>query len=410
MATKITAGTVIAGGYSIQGVDADNPPVTGSSPAPAPAPATSPVNEGTWSVAVSAMFSNSFQGQAFIMREGGSNSTLSTGGGSMVGSAVASGGNNVFVGNLHYHGGGNNSGRIFVFDKTTGGYIRTLLGPNVNDANYGMEEVSASSDGNLLATRFYEYVYVEGSSVERYGLGHVRIQNADGSNVVTIDNPDYQLGNSYSNMISFGSQMGFTSTKLIVSAFAADNSGQDSGSVFVFDPSNGNLITRLEGSAAGDRFGFSIDTQENHTRFLVGSPNHNNNAGRVQLFEEDGTEVMSIVRPSAGGGGYFGRNVAYGSGRIVVSEALDTSVGRVFIFNEEDGSLIKEVTGPRSDNFATEDIEVAGNYIFVGASGYNSNNGAFWVYDLDGNNGTRIDNIGPSGFAKFGAKLHATVG
>jgi hypothetical protein len=128
------------------------------------------------------------------------------------------------------------------------------------------------------------------------------------------------------------------------------------------------------------------------------------------LFEEDGTEVMSIERPTAGGGGQFGRNVAYGSGRIVVGEALDTSVGRFFIFNEEDGSLIKEVTGPRNDNFGTGDIEVAGNYIFVSSSGVNSNNGAFWVYDLDGNNGTRIDNIGTSGFAHFGQNLHATVG
>jgi len=136
-----------------------------------------------------------------------------------------------------------------------------------------------------------------------------------------------------------------------------------------------DLITRLNGSA-GDQFGSSVDTQENHSRFLVGSSAYNN-AGRVQLFEEDGTEVMSIERPTAGGGGQFGRNVAYGSGRIVVGEALDTSVGRFFIFNEEDGSLIKEVTGPRNDNFGTGDIEVAGNYIFVSSSGVNSNNGAF---------------------------------
>ena len=375
---------------------------------PPPASPYSPVDTGTWTVATSAQFGNSFSGEAFIMREGGNNTTLNTPAeGSMVGSSVALGGNNVFVGNLHH--GQENPGRIFVFDKTTGGLIRTLYGPGIKDTNYGMEEVTASSDGSLLATRYYEYVFVQGSATSRYGLGHVRIQNSDGSNVIDIQNPDYQLGNAHANQIGFGNQMGFTSTKLIVGASTADNNGQDSGSVFIYDPTDGNLITRLEGSS-NDKFGWGIDTQPNHSRFLVGSSGYNNNAGRVQLFEEDGTEVMSIERPTAGGGGQFGRSVAYGSGRIVVTESLDTSVGRFFIFNEEDGTLIKEVTGPRQDNFATDEVQVAGNYIFVSASGLNSNNGAFWVYDLDGNNGTRVDNIGSSGFAMFGRRLAASVG
>ena len=324
----------------------------------------------------------------------------------MVGSAVASGPNEVFVGNLHH--GAQNTGRIFVFDKTTGSLIRTLFGPSNYETNFGSEELCVSSDGSRLAARYFEYVYVQGSATERYGLGHIRILDADGSNVIDIQNPDYQLGNAYANMTGFGNAMGFTSTKLIIGANGADTNGQNSGSVFILDPTNGNVITRMDGSA-GERFGFAIDTQENHSRFLVGSSGYNG-VGRVQLFEEDGTEVMSIERPTAGGAGEFGRNVAYGSGRIVVTELLDTSVGRVFIFNEEDGSLINEITGPRSDNWGTGDIEVAGNYIFVSASGVNSNNGAFWVYDLDGNNGTRINNIGTSGFAYFGQKIHATVG
>ncbi len=407
MSNQILARVVFHAGQVIAGVDADNPPVTESSSSGSTS-STSPVAEGTWTVATTAMFGNSFGGQAFIMNQDGNNTTLPTPSGQMVGSSIFMAGDNIFVGNLHYTGGGNNSGRILVFDRTTGSLVRTLYGPNVTDANFGQQEVCASLDGNRLATRYYEYVYVQGSAVERYGLGHVRIQDADGTNIVDIDNPDYQLGNAYANMIYFGSHMAFTSTKLIVSAYRADVNGQDSGSVFIFNPTNGDLITRLNGSA-GDQFGSSVDSQENHSRFLVGSSAYNN-AGRVQLFEEDGTEVMSIERPTAGGGGQFGRNVAYGSGRIVVGEALDTSVGRFFIFNEEDGSLIKEVTGPRNDNFGTGDIEVAGNYIFVSSSGVNSNNGAFWVYDLDGNNGTRIDNIGTSGFAHFGQNLHATVG
>ena len=382
--------------------------------APAVTPSASPYSqaaEGTWVVATAAMFGNNFNGQAFIMREGGNNITLSTPAtGNMVGSAVAVSDDYVFVGNLHYDGFGDNAGAIFVFDKNTGSMVNTLqASTSTANTTFGDLDVEAKADSNRIATRMSKRAQIVGSPNESYGYGHIEIMDHDGSNRVHINHPDFDPNLGYANNIYFGRSSGWTTNKFVTSAYGADAGGNSSGSLLIYNPEDGSIATRIDGTQVNENFGNDIATQSNHTRILVGAKGWNNNAGRVILYEEDGTEVMTIERPSVRADAKFGNCVAYGSGRIVVSENLDTSVGRFFIFNEEDGSLINTITGPRNDNFASNSLDIAGNYIFASASGVNSNNGAFWVYDLDGNNGTRIDNIGTSGFAHFGAKLAASV-
>jgi hypothetical protein len=419
MANQILAGSVINAGQVIAGVDADNPPVTGSSSSSSSGSTTSPVAEGTWAVVTSAQFGNNFNGQAFIMREGGNNTTLSTPAtGNMVGSSVAISDDYVFVGNSHYDQYGDNAGAVFVFNKSTGAMVRTLTGPGITaNTGFGSVDMTVVTGGvNRVAVRASKLAQIVGSPNESFGYGHIQIMDFDGGNVVEIPHPDFDVNQGYANMMGFGVSTGWTPTKFISAMNGSDAGGKaESGSVFIFNH-DGTLSTRLDGQNAGDKFGRDIDTQSDHERVLVGVSGWNNKAGKVQLFESDGTEVFSIERPTTEAGAHgsaqpeFGKMVAYGSGRIAVSENLDTSVGRVHIFDEADGSYINSVSGPRNDNFATSDLEIVGNYIFVSASGVNSNNGSFWVYDLDGNNGTRIDNIGSSGFARFGHYLAASVG
>lgn len=384
-----------------------------------PPPAESSVAEGTWTVVTSAQFGNNFNGQAFIMREGGNNTTLSTPAtGNMVGSSVAVSEDYVFVGNSHYDQYGDNGGAVFVFDKNTGSMVRTLTGPGIGDhTGFGSVDMTVVTGGvNRVAVKSNKRAQIVGSPNESFGYGHIQIMDFDGGNVVEIPHPDFDVNQGYANMMEFGISTGWTPTKFISAMNKSDAGGKaESGSVFIFNH-DGTLSTRLDGQNSGDRFGRDISTQSNHGRVLVGVSGWNNKAGKVQLFEDDGTEVFSIERPTTEAGAHgsaqpeFGKIVAYGSGRIAVGENLDTSVGRVHIFDEIDGSYINTVSLPRNDNPATGDIKIAGNYIFVSASGYNSNNGAFWVYDLDGNNGTRIDNIGSSGFAGFGQYLAPSIG
>jgi hypothetical protein len=371
-------------------------------------PATSPVAEGNWTAVVSAQFGNSFSGQVFIMRESGTNTTIPIGG-NLFGSSVAISSDYAFVGNLHHDS--NNTGRVVVFNKDTGHQVAILYHPtSPSDTNFGGEDIQVSATGNRVAIPYKIYTYVQGSTVERYGYNNIQIMDYDGSNRVDIFHPDFDVANNYLNMTAFAEKTGWTETKFVASARAADVNGTDSGSVFIYDPTDGSLSTRLDGATAGDKFGYSVATQANFNRVLVGSPGWNNNAGRVILYNDDGTEVMTIERPTTRSDAEFGRNVAYGSGRIVIGEKLDTSVGYIHIFDEVDGSHIQTISGPRTDNYATGDLDVAGNYIFVSSSGYNSNNGAFWVYDLDGNGGTRYNNPGTSGFAHFGNRIQAIVG
>ena len=423
--TKIYSKSISAGTYQLNNIffyafkaDPAPPP---SVPEPAPEPAPSPYSqaaEGTWTVATVAQFGDNFNGQAFIMREGGNNTPLSTPAtGNMVGSSVAISDDYVFVGNSYYDEYGMDAGAVFVFDKATGDMVRTLTGPGITaGSGYGSPDMTVVNGGvNRVALRSFSRAQIVGSPNESYGYGHIQIMDFDGGNVVEISHPDFDINQGYDNAMGFGVSTGWTPTKFVAAMNGSYANGAESGSVFIFNH-DGTLTTRLDGQNAGDKFGRDISTQSNHERVLVGVSGWNNKAGKVQLFESDGTEVFSIERPTTEAGAHgsaqpeFGMIVAYGSGRIAVGENLDTSVGRVHIFDEIDGSYINTVSLPRNDNPATSDLEIVGNYIFVSASGVNSNNGAFWVYDLDGNNGTRIDNIGTSGFARFGHHVAASVG
>ena len=134
-----------------------------------------------------------------------------------------------------------------------------------------------------------------------------------------------------------------------------------------------------------------------------------------RLFTDDGIPYMwqsgdvtttpnasDVMSYSSGAvGDQFGYSVAVGSGRIVVGDGyndvgsnIDQGTAHVFDLNGNVTRLwITASDGAAEDRFGTS-VAVGSGRIVVGARlhdvGINTNQGAAYIYDLDGNNGRSL--------------------
>jgi hypothetical protein len=197
----------------------------------------------------------------------------------------------------------------------------------------------------------------------------------------------------------FGYSVAVGSGRIVVGAYGNDDNGSGSGSAYIFDL-DGNevgIITASDGRQS-DVFGYSVAVGSG--RIVVGAPgndviNTNDNKGSVYIFDLDGNEVDIITASDAADDDGFGRSVAVGSGRIVVGADGDdigsnSNQGAAYIF-DLDGNEVGIITasdGSAYDEFGNS-VAVGSGRIVVGAPynnvGINTNQGAAYIYDLEGN-------------------------
>ena len=148
-----------------------------------------------------------------------------------------------------------------------------------------------------------------------------------------------------------------------------------------------------------DHFGESVAVGSG--RIVVGAPiGGPGSGGAAYLYDLDGNELVELSIPGhtsnpPDGSPLFGTSVAVGSGRIVVGARADNvgsndNQGAAYLF-DLDGNYIAKLT---SSNGAAEDkfgwsVAVGSGRIVVGARDHNTNGnndqGSAYIYDLDGN-------------------------
>ena len=194
---------------------------------------------------------------------------------------------------------------------------------------------------------------------------------------------------------NFGYSVAVGSGRIVVGAYKNDiGSNSNQGSAYIYDL-NGNevgIITASDG-AAGDYFGASVAVGSG--RIVVGAPERNLSRGGAYIYDLDGNEVDIITASDAAAYDRFGESVAVGSGRIVVGAYADnvgikTDQGSAYIFDLNGNQLgtITASDGAAYDYFGRS-VAVGSGRIVVGASGddigSNSNQGSAYIYDLNGN-------------------------
>ena len=305
------------------------------------------------------------------------------------------------------------SGKIVVgaeFDNTSGSvYIYDLDG---NEVGIITASDGATSDNFGYSVAVGSGKIVVGSPFDDDNgtqSGSAYIYDLDGNNEVKITASD-GAGNDW-----FGNSVAIGNGKLVVGAPRNNNSNTntDQGAAYIYDLDGTNevKITASDG-APNDYFGYSVAIGSG--KIVVGAYRDDSDQGAAYIFDLDGNQLTKITASDAAGGDEFGYSVAVGSGRIVVGSpnkamGLNSDQGAAYIF-DLNGNQLSKITasdGPvdtDNDEFGYS-VAVGCGRIVVGArGGYDSgtNPGLAYTYDLDGNNEVRIIASDPAGFDQFG--------
>ncbi|MEO0661100.1 MAG: FG-GAP repeat protein, partial [Planctomycetota bacterium] len=185
---------------------------------------------------------------------------------------------------------------------------------------------------------------------------------------------------------------------LVLSGAAGDDdSGNRSGSAYVFDAVTSVELAKLTASdaAAGDAFGTSVAIEGN--RAVVGAPRNEDNgpsSGSVYVFDaRSGQELMKLVPADGLTGDTFGEAVAIEGGRILVgapqSDELADRSGSVYVFDLATGAQLAKFTASDGGetHFFGSCLAAQRDVVAVGApfaDGSEPSEGAAYLFDLDG--------------------------
>jgi hypothetical protein len=261
--------------------------------------------------------------------------------------SVATSGNYTIVGARGEDDASNPStGRAYIFNNSTGALVHTLDNPNAHGTGNSDEfGYAVAISGN------YATVGARGESSaasNTYASGKAYIFNVTtGALLHTLDNPN-AYGTSAGDR--FARSVGITDTYAIVGAYLEDDAGgTQSGKAYIFNISTGALLHTLDnpnpdGTSKDDNFGYSVAISG--TTGIVGTWGEDDaggiDSGKVYIYNVTTGELLETLdNPNAYGtsaGDGFGAEVAISSDYIVAStfgedDAGGDISGKVYIFN-----------------------------------------------------------------------------
>jgi hypothetical protein len=205
------------------------------------------------------------------------------------GDAVAVDGDYVIIGSPYTnHVSGTGSGKVYIYNVTTGALVHTLDNPNAY--------------GTRVDDRFGQTVAISGNNVVvgaqneddagGGGSGKAYIYNVStGALVHTLDNPNLSSNSSQTNF--FGQAIAISGNYVIIGASGEAGNGY----VYIFDLATGNVLASIPapyyetvGTKQADQFGVAVSMLDNiivvGARNGNGGPNNNSaGIGRAYIFQ-----------------------------------------------------------------------------------------------------------------------------
>jgi hypothetical protein len=174
----------------------------------------------------------------------------------------------------------------------------------------------------------------------------------------------------------FGESVAISGTIAVVGSYGDDASGTDSGSAYVFDVTTGQLLAKFEPTdgAAFDTFGRSVAISGSIV--LIGSSDEYDNgssSGSAYLFDITTRQQIAKLRPVDADVDFFGWSVAISGNTAVVSSHLDDdngiNSGSVYLFDATTGTQIAKITPSEGEagNYFGFSVAISGNTALVGS-------------------------------------------
>jgi hypothetical protein len=294
------------------------------------------------------------------------------------GHSVAISGDRAIVGTYQEDDVGvNNSGKAYIFNVTTGALLHTLDNPNAygtNAEDYFGERVAISGNYAVVGAR-----WEDDASGNQSGKAYI-FDVSTGNLVHTLDNPN-AYGTSSGDF--FGVSVAIDSNYVIVGASSEDDAGNNSGKAYIFNVSTGALLHTLDnpnayGTTQFDSFGESVAISG--TTAIVGAYIEDDaggdNSGKAYIFNvTTGALLHTLDNPNAYGtssGDQFSLSVAISGDYVIAGAQTEdgpggNTSGKAYIFRTE--SVVGKVNINSDLNItgslhATGNIQTTGDFTF----------------------------------------------
>ena len=344
MANQILAGAVINAGQVIAGVDASNPPVTGSAPPPS----------AKW-IVVGAPFDDddgASSGTAFVFdaTDPSASPTKITAGtnggqGNQFGESTATSGDMIVVG---APGANDNKGAVFVFDATNLSAEPIMLVASDGSVSDVFGCSVAVSDNYIVVGA--QYADPSGSSSGSAYVFDATDLSAPHTKIIANDG---EYNDRFGHAVSVGGNF------IVVGARLEDDEGSSAGSAYVFTADNLSATpTKLTPSDidSGDQFGTSVDTDG--VTIVVGAPNYGNQSGAAFVYDASNlssspTKITQDSGDPTDLDDLFGKYVSVDGDYLVVGATQNNSSGSntgcVYVFDTNNLSAPPtEISAPDS--------------------------------------------------------------
>ena len=257
---------------------------------------------------------------------------------------------------------GTQVGRVYVYSGKSGEEIRRHTGREAELLGFG---IAAAGDVDGDGTPDY----VAGAPGAASGQGQVTVWSGrDGSVILSV--PGERSGDRFGENVSpVGDVDGDGRDDVAVGAPQHDGKGQDSGRAYVLSGKRGDVLLRLDGQRAGDRFGSAVGANAGgpHHLLVVGAMNAGEaSRGVASVFRLGARESPQVpaplfeIHPAASGanlGQFFvsvvGDVDADGVPDVYASDFSDGSNpgpggeagGRIYVHSGRDGARLWTLAG-----------------------------------------------------------------
>ncbi len=259
---------------------------------------------------------------------------------------------------------------------------KLLPGDGINGMQFG-NSVAISDQHALIGARFDNYRF------ENFGSGYI-FDTGTGQQLFKLLAPDAESKDE------LGASVALAGDLAILGAVGDDVNGANSGSVYLFDVTTGQYITKLIASngAGGDQFGFAVAARND--RAIISAPFRDGtlekDIGTAYIF--DLTTRQELFKLSGVDGKQddeFGRSVAISTHHAIVGAWGDddngNASGSAYVFSLLTGQRMYKLLpadGDANDQFGVS-VAIDGDYALVGAFGYDGpdeSSGAVYVFDV----------------------------
>jgi len=219
----------------------------------------------------------------------------------------------------------------------------------------------------------------------------------------------------------FGSPLKVEGDLILISSWHADvDNFAKAGKAYLYNI-DGDLITTYQSPNPNMLDYFSVCLDLSGDRVLIGDSSDKGDwiwVGKAYIFDTDGTLIKTLEAPTPSRGAYFGKIVRFGSNRIIISETRGQTepmlAGKVYLYDDE-GTHLKTIYSPSPKSSAVfgQDVEDGDELFLVneigsrgtGGSGEIHLQGTVYGFDYDGNHVLSLQAPEPEDHACFGNSM-----